>query len=145
MTATRYRPTVAQIDLGAIRHNVGILHPPGAEVMAVVKANAYGHGAVPVAAAAVEGGATWLGVALVEEGLELRAGGLTAPVFVLTEFPPGSFASSLRGTSCRSVRADYRKSDGPVRAAPQRDDTISLPFARHEQRRSRAPRGRLAA
>jgi alanine racemase len=56
----------------------------------VVKANGYGHGAVPVARAALEGGAEWLGVALVEEGIALRDGGIDAPVLVLTEFPPGS-------------------------------------------------------
>lgn len=91
----RYRPTVAQIDLDAVRHNVRTLRPPGAEVMAVVKANGYGHGAVPVARAALEAGATWLGVALVEEGLELRAAGVDAPVLVLTEFPPGSEHDAL--------------------------------------------------
>lgn len=55
--------------------------------MAVVKANAYGHGLVPVAGAAVEAGAQRLGVALVEEGRKLREAGLTAPIHVLTETP----------------------------------------------------------
>jgi alanine racemase len=86
---------VAQIDLEAVRHNVRSLRPAEAEVMAVVKANGYGHGAVPVAGAALEAGATWLGVALVEEGLELRAAGVDAPVLVLTEFPPGSERDAL--------------------------------------------------
>jgi alanine racemase len=86
----RLRPTVAEVDLGAIRHNVGALKPPEAELMAVVKANGYGHGDVPVAAAALEAGATWLGVALVEEGVRLREHGLRAPVLLLSEFPPGS-------------------------------------------------------
>jgi len=60
----RFRPTVAVVDLDAIRHNVRTLTPEGSEVMAVVKANGYGHGDVETARAAVEGGATWLGVAL---------------------------------------------------------------------------------
>lgn len=62
----RFRPTVVEVDLDAVRHNVRILKPPAAELMAVVKANAYGHGDVPVARAALEAGATWLGVALVD-------------------------------------------------------------------------------
>ena len=71
----RYRPTWVDVDLDAVGHNVGVLTPPSAEVMAVVKADAYGHGGVPVARAALAAGATWCGVALVEEGLELRAAG----------------------------------------------------------------------
>jgi alanine racemase len=91
----RARPTVAVVDLDAIRHNVSLLMPPEANLMAVVRANGYGHGAVPVARAALEAGATWLGVALVEEGIELRDAGLTARILVLTEFPPGSEKEAL--------------------------------------------------
>lgn len=71
-------PARAVVDLGAIRSNVRILadHAPTAEVMAVVKADGYGHGLVPVARAAVAGGATWLGVAQPDEALALRAAGL---------------------------------------------------------------------
>jgi alanine racemase len=90
-----FRPTVAEIDLEAVRHNARIVKPSGAELMAVVKANGYGHRAIPVARAALEGGATWLGVALVEEGLALRDAGVEAPVLVLTEFPPGSEREAL--------------------------------------------------
>jgi alanine racemase len=63
--------------------------------MAVVKANGYGHGAVEVARAATEAGASWLGVALVEEGVELRLAGLEAPILVLSELPPRSEAIAL--------------------------------------------------
>jgi alanine racemase len=91
----RFRPTVARVDLDAIRHNIRVLRPPGAELMAVVKADAYGHGDVPVARAALEAGATWLGVALVEEGIALRDAGLEAPVLVLSEFPPGAAKEAL--------------------------------------------------
>src|SRR5436853_3467795 len=90
-----YRPTVAEIDLGAIRSNVRALTPERAELMTVVKADAYGHGAVPVARAALESGATWLGVALVEEGIELREAGIDARILVLSECPPGSEAAAL--------------------------------------------------
>ena len=95
MTETRFRPTTVEVDLGAIRHNAAALKPADAELMAVVKANAYGHGAVAVAGAALEGGATWCGVALVEEGLELRTAGIEAPILVLSEFPPGAEAVAL--------------------------------------------------
>jgi alanine racemase len=91
----RHRPTVAVVDLGAIRHNVRALKPERAEVMAVVKANAYGHGSVQVARAAQSAGARWLGVALVEEGIELRDAGITGPILVLTEFPAGSEKEAL--------------------------------------------------
>ena len=91
----RFRPTVAQVDLGAIRHNVRTLKPAGSELMAVVKADGYGHGDIAVARAALEAGASWLGVALVEEGIRLRDAGITAPVLVLTEFPPGSEKEAL--------------------------------------------------
>ncbi|MGQ0670468.1 MAG: alanine racemase [Actinomycetota bacterium] len=91
----RFRPTVVEVDLHAIRHNVRTLKPSTAELMAVVKANAYGHGDVPVARAAIEAGATWLGVAMVEEGAALREAGIEAPVLVLSEFPPGSEKEAL--------------------------------------------------
>jgi alanine racemase len=95
VTETRYRSTTVEVDLGAIRHNVGVLSPTEADLMAVVKANAYGHGAVAVARAALDAGASWCGVALVEEGLELRAAGVEAPILVLSEFPPGSESVAL--------------------------------------------------
>ena len=91
----RHRPTWVEVDLNAVRHNVGLLTPPSGALMAVVKANGYGHGDVEVAAAAVEAGATWLGVALAEEGLRLRAAGIRAPILVLSELPPGAEAEAL--------------------------------------------------
>jgi alanine racemase len=90
-----FRPTVAEVDLAAIRHNVATLTPPSCQAMAVVKAGAYGHGDVPVARAALEAGATWLGVALVEEGIRLRDAGIDAPILVLSEFPRGSEEDAL--------------------------------------------------
>ncbi len=94
---TRYRPTFVEVDLDAITHNVRRLRPPGAELMAVVKADGYGHGDAAVARAALEAGASWLGVSLVEEGLALRDHGIAAPILVLTEFPPGSEKEALEG------------------------------------------------
>lgn len=82
--------TWAEIDLGAIRHNVRALksRAPDSRLMAVVKAGAYGHGAVPVSRAALEAGADALAVVTVEEGAELRSAGITAPILVFTDLAP---------------------------------------------------------
>ena len=80
------RTNYCVIDLDAIRHNVGVMRSHiagGAEFLAVVKANAYGHGAVPVARAALEAGADMLAVAIPEEGVELRRAAIDAPILVL--------------------------------------------------------------
>ena len=80
----------AIVDLTAIAANVKKLKAAsGTELMAVVKADAYGHGLVPVTKTAISAGATWLGVALVEEAHALRAAGITAPVLAWL-VPPGS-------------------------------------------------------
>jgi alanine racemase len=84
-----HRPVWAEIDHGAIRHNVqciaGIAAP--ADMMAVVKADAYGHGAPEVARTALAAGAVSLGVAMLEEAVDLREAGVTAPVLLLSEPP----------------------------------------------------------
>jgi len=78
-------PTVVEIHLPSLRHNLQeVTRRVGtAAVLAVVKANAYGHGAVPVSRALLAAGAHQLGVATVEEGLELRDAGMTAPILVM--------------------------------------------------------------
>jgi len=88
------RPAWAEVDLGAIRHNASLLSSvvAPAALCAVVKASGYGHGAVSVARAALEGGASWLAVALVEEGALLRTHGITAPVLLLSEPPADTMA-----------------------------------------------------
>jgi alanine racemase len=72
----------ARVDLFAIAENTRWFadRAAGAQLMAVVKADAYGHGMVPVAATALRAGATWLGVARMREGLAIRAAGLRVPV-----------------------------------------------------------------
>ncbi|MFN2486361.1 MAG: alanine racemase, partial [Acidimicrobiia bacterium] len=81
------RPSWVEIDLGAIRRNVAALRRlvAPAEVCAVVKADGYSHGDAPVAEAALEAGATWLAVALLEEGIRLREAGIEAPILLLSE------------------------------------------------------------
>lgn len=79
--------TWAGIDSGAVRHNVGVLKSRAgdARLMAVVKADAYGHGSVPVSRAALEAGADALAVVTVEEGADLRRAGVEAPILVFTD------------------------------------------------------------
>jgi alanine racemase len=91
------RPTWVEVDLGAIAANVAALKAqadaPG--LMAVVKADGYGHGMVPAAKAALAGGADWLAVALVEEGQSLRAAGIDSPVLLVVEPPVAAIPALL--------------------------------------------------
>ncbi len=80
----------AEIDLGAIKQNLKTLHKhfgPQTKIMAVVKANAYGLGAIPIARAALEGGAVGLAVSSCEEGAALREAGLPGQILVLGYIP----------------------------------------------------------
>jgi alanine racemase len=80
------RPAWLEIDLDAISHNLAsikTLTGPGTDVIAIVKCNAYGHGAVEVSRQALASGARMLAVALVEEGIQLREAGIATPVLVL--------------------------------------------------------------
>lgn len=85
------------VDLDAVAANAATLVDvaDGAALCAVVKADGYGHGSVGVARAALAGGATWLAVALVEEGRVLRDAGIDVPVLVLSEPPPDVMAEAL--------------------------------------------------
>jgi alanine racemase len=90
------RPAWVEVDLDAVRANttaLAALAAPAA-LLAVVKADGYGHGAAPIARAALDAGATWLGVALVEEGITLRNAGIDAPILVLSE-PPRAAADAV--------------------------------------------------
>ncbi len=91
------RPTRAEIDLGALTRNYQTLRgaAPGVEVLAVVKADAYGHGAVPVSRALEAAGVRFLGVALVEEGLVLREAGLQSDILVLGGAYEGGWEAML--------------------------------------------------
>ncbi|HEY7802065.1 MAG TPA: alanine racemase [Dehalococcoidia bacterium] len=90
------RPLWAEIDLDALAHNVRTLATQAApaQLCAVIKANAYGHGAVAVAMAALEAGASSLAVVCVDEGEELRRAGIDAPVLILG-FSPASEAEKI--------------------------------------------------
>lgn len=89
----------AAVDLAAIRHNVallaGLAARSGAATMAVVKADGYGHGAVPVGRAALQAGASWLGVCTMGEALQLRAGGITEPVLSWLDLPDDDYTPGV--------------------------------------------------
>jgi alanine racemase len=89
-----HRPTVAIVSLSAIRDNIAAIREKvqsQCRVMAVVKADAYGHGMIPVAKAAIEAGAAWLGIATVDEAVILREAGFRVPILILgPSFPRDS-------------------------------------------------------
>lgn len=92
------RATRADVDLGAIAHNVRAIREAvaPAKVCAVVKADGYGHGAIAVSRAALQAGAEWLAVALVEEGVVLRRSEIDAPVLLLSEPRIDDIAAAVR-------------------------------------------------
>jgi alanine racemase len=88
----------ADVDSSAIAHNTSLVKQLVGEktaVMAVVKANGYGHGAVPAARAAIDGGATWLGVSSVPEAIELRKAGIREPILNLGYTPPAALSAAV--------------------------------------------------
>ena len=86
----------ALVDLSAIKHNVELLKErSGTNLLAVVKADAYGHGLIPVAKAVLSAGATYLGVALLEEAVALREAGITAPILAWLVQPGSDFAEGI--------------------------------------------------
>jgi alanine racemase len=94
-----YRHTWAEISLDAIEHNVKTLKArvlTSARFMAVVKADGYGHGAVQVAKTALEAGADLLGVAFLDEAIQLRRAGIDCPILVLGYTPPESVEAAVK-------------------------------------------------
>jgi alanine racemase len=146
------RPVWAEVDLGAIATNVATLRATAAPAAfcAVVKADAYGHGAVPVARAALAGGADVLAVALVAEGVELRDAGIGTVVMVLSQASADEIdqlvaadldatvytASGVAGlveaarrsgrTSGRPVRVHLKLDTGMHRVGAQPDEAVGL-------------------
>lgn len=104
-----YYPARAVVDLDHIAANVARLQEfaPRSQVMAVVKGDAYGHGLLPVARAALRGGASWLGAAQMAEALQLREGGITAPVLTWLHAPGAPYQQALRAGLDLSVPAPW--------------------------------------
>ena len=121
------RPTWLEIDLSAIGHNVRHLRDRAgaAEVMVVLKADAYGHGAVQVAHTALRSGATRLGVACVSEGRALRQAGIRAPVLVLG-YTPGWQGREAVGLGLTLAVFDPDTAQGLARAARALDSTVAV-------------------
>lgn len=97
--STARRPTWAEIDLDALADNLRVIRASvgqDVKVMAAVKADAYGHGAVPCARRLEAEGVDWFGVALPEEGIELRAAGITRPILCLGGFWEGQQNACLQ-------------------------------------------------
>ncbi|NLB72926.1 MAG: alanine racemase [Firmicutes bacterium] len=107
----RDRPTVAEVNLACIARNMQAIRRvvgPDCEILGVVKADAYGHGAIPVARIALNNGATWLGVALVEEGIALRRSGIIVPILVLAQLFPAQAQAALRyNLSCATATYEF--------------------------------------
>jgi len=92
------RPTYAEVDLGAVRDNYRLLRglvAPHVRMLAIVKADAYGHGAVAVARTLEAEGVDWLGVALAEEGIELRVAGIRRPILVMGLLPADEIGAAM--------------------------------------------------
>ncbi len=134
-SATSREVTWAQVDLDAIAHNVRELKKligDRAQLMAVVKANAYGHGAVPVARTALQCGASWVAVARVSEGIELRRGGIVAPILLMGHIPASDASAvidySLTATVdtlelARALSAEIERRRAPLLAVHVKVDT----------------------
>jgi alanine racemase len=115
------RPVWAEVDLDAVARNVRLLkgQANGAALLAVVKANAYGHGAVAVARAALAAGADRLGVICVDEGEQLRRAGIAAPILVMGH-TPATDAARLVDLSLTGTVASRETAEALARAAAQR-------------------------
>ena len=122
----RYRPAWVEVDLDAVRHNAALLARlvAPARLCAVVKADAYGHGAPEVAKAAVEGGASLVAVALVEEGVALRAAGVLGEALLLSEPPAPALEEVVRQ---RLTPTLYRREG--ITATSRADAGVGRPVA----------------
>jgi alanine racemase len=139
------RPSWIAVDLDAIEANTAAIAEAvaPAAVCAVVKADGYGHGDVPVAEAALRGGATWLAVALISEGVRLREAGVEAPILVLVEPQAGdiatliswnltpavyteSFATALGAAADAEVRVHLKIDTGMHRVGAAADDALAI-------------------
>lgn len=127
-----YRDTWAEIDLNAIEDNVRSIcrfyQGKDMNIMAVVKANGYGHGAVEVAKTALGSGASYLGVALLNEALELRQAGIQAPILVLGRVKPEGVLTAIENNISLTVfQLEWLKEAEPL-IGPNQKLTIHIKF-----------------
>jgi len=118
--------SLLRVDAAAVRANLERLRAAhGGDVWAVVKADGYGHGAVPAARAALTAGAEGLGVALVEEAVTLRQAGIDGPILVLAEPPPHQYTAAV-AAGVRAVVYTARAVDGLAAAARAANTTVAV-------------------
>lgn len=101
-----YKRAWAEINLSALLHNLGVIRSnlhPGTRLMGIIKADAYGHGAVPVAIKLIEGGVKEFGVAICEEGMELRESGILSPVLIMGFTPDQLLPEAVRANLAQTV------------------------------------------
>lgn len=117
----------AEVHTGLIQHNVAIIaqRVAPAQIWAVVKANGYGHGAIPVAQAALAAGATGLCVAIVDEGVALRRAGITAPILLLSE-QPAEMSEFIVGYGLTPTIASTRGAASIAQAAAKAERTVAV-------------------
>jgi len=117
----------SEVHTGIIQHNVAIIaqRVAPAEIWAVVKANGYGHGAVPVAQAALAAGATGLCVAITDEGVALRRAGITAPILILSE-QPAEMSEFIVGYGLTPTIASTRGAATIAQAAAKAERTVAV-------------------
>ena len=136
---TLYRPCRAEIDLSAFRRNIQTLRktlPESTQLLTVVKANAYGHGAVAIAQAAERESVAYLGVSSLEEGVELRQAGLKMPILVLGSlFPfenfPVLFDYQLTPTIASLHAAGQDQPKTPRLSLPQEQPALAPAWVPH--------------
>ncbi len=136
----------AVVDLDAVRANVARLRAvaSGAQVLAVVKADGYGHGLLPVARAAREAGAQWLGVAVREEALALRAAGDTGPLLCWLAVPGEPYAELLDAGVDVTASSGWQLAEVVAAARARRRTGPAAAQGRHRPVPQRVPAGRLA-
>ncbi|NLY54580.1 MAG: alanine racemase [Firmicutes bacterium] len=122
------RPTWAEINLDYLAHNIGQIRrqlAPDCQIIAVVKADAYGHGSIQIARAALAAGATWLAVSMLDEAVNLRQAGITAPILVMGYTPPEQGAVAARLGVSLAVY-ERRGAEGLVEVAKQTGKTLKV-------------------
>jgi alanine racemase len=123
-----HRATRAEIDLQAFRHNLQTLRKyldPQTRIMAVVKADAYGHGAIPCSRIAIESGIGYLGVGVIEEGIELRENGLNTPILILASIFPEE-AEDLVRHDLATILCTQSLAEALSREAEKQNKTVSI-------------------
>lgn len=108
IVASVRRDAWVEIDLGALEYNVGVVRSllkPGTQMMAVVKSDGYGHGAIGVSELLVATGADWLGVASVDEGCQLRSAGISIPILILSPAPAWALSTAIESELQLTVTA----------------------------------------